>query len=231
MTWNVISHFINADLFLKNRNFKYIRACTGYHNYHGATIDMLSSLNGNIRPHEIFSITSGLDGIPGNLKRKKFIEMLAASNNNFDYFGRFNKHSFSLKNYRGLCDFKFKLLGSYKYNLVIENSPQEDWYISEKIFDSLICGCFPIYHGSNKIFDILPREWFYYLPSLESTEIKKLNIFLKTAAYKKVADNRSKIATYIDKKFGFYSAVEHLVNDNSLSCLINSMPDGNEYVT
>ena len=227
----VISHFENADLFLKNKNFKYIRAFSGYHNFHGATIEILNKLDGIERPREIFSITSGLSGIPGNLKRKNFIEMLATHNSNFDFYGRFNKQSFSLKNYKGLCDLKFELLGSYKYNLVIENSPQEDWYISEKIFDALICGCFPVYHGTKKILDILPNEWFYYLPSLDFTEIEKLNHFLKTKAYKIVANNRREIASFIDRKFGFYSAVEDLVNNRPLQCSINSIPDGDEYVT
>ena len=227
----VISHFENADLFLNNKNYKYIRAFAGYHNFHGATLEILNKLDEAERPWEIFSITSGLRGIPGNLKRKIFIEMLAAKNSNFDYYGRFNKESFSLKNYKGLCDLKFELLGSYKYNLVIENSPQEDWYISEKIFDALICGCFPIYHGTKKIFDILPNEWFYYLPSLELAEIEKLNLFLKTDAYKAVANNRHQIASFIDKKFGFYSVVEDLVNNRPLQCSINSMSDGDGYVT
>lgn len=226
----IVSHFKNAALFLENRKHQYLRACAGYRNYHGAPAETLQELDQRNRSKEIFSITSGLSGIAGNVKRKKFIEALAASNPHFDYFGRFNKESFSLKNYKGLCDFKFDLLGSYKYNLVIENSPKEDWYISEKIFDALICGCFPIYHGTSKIFEVLPKEWFYYLPSLEASELDKLNAFLKTDTYTAVANNRNKIASYIDQKFGFYSAIEDIVNDKNPQCTIYSTPDGKEYI-
>ncbi|WP_397392585.1 glycosyltransferase family 10 domain-containing protein [Polynucleobacter sp.] len=226
----VVSHFKNADFILKNSRHQYLRAYAGYRNYHGASIEVLQRLDQRDRSKEIFSITSGLKGIAGNVKRKQFIEVLASSNPNFDYFGRFNKDSFSLKNYKGLCDFKFELLGSYKYNLVIENSPVEDWYISEKIFDALICGCFPIYHGTSKIFEVLPKEWFYYLPSLEVSELNKLNAFLKTNAYKVVAENRNEIASYIDHKFGFYSAIEDIVNGKNLQCTIYSTPEGKEYI-
>jgi hypothetical protein len=39
-------------------------------------------------------------------------------------------------------------LASYKYSLVIENSIE---YMSEKLFDSLFAGTFPIYVGPNPV--------------------------------------------------------------------------------
>ena len=45
------------------------------------------------------------------------------------------------------------------------------------------------YHGCYRIFELLPKEWFCYLPSLDAAEISKLNAFLATDAYKAVSDN------------------------------------------
>jgi hypothetical protein len=216
----IISHLDTYEYFINCKNVKYIRAYAYHHNHHWASERILRKLGGNKRQNEIFSITSGLKGIQGNINRKIFIEQFSATNKNFHFYGRFSKESYSLSNYKGLCAFKWQLLNTYKYNLVLENSPHEDWYISEKIFDALICGCMPIYHGTKKIFEVLPEEWFYYLPSLDSSEVNKLNLFLKTDAYLRVANNQLEIARYINQKFSFYAAVENIVNNVPLNCVI-----------
>ena len=144
---------------------------------------------------------------------------MATSNKNFDLYGRFSRDVFTLPNYRGLCAFKYKLLARYRYNLVIENSPSELGYITEKIFDALICGCMPIFHGTDKVFEILPKEWFYYLPSLDNDELNKLNNFLKTDAYLRVAKHRKEIADFIDKNYSFYSMVEKFLSNEPIQLL------------
>lgn len=216
----IISHLDSCKYFINASNIKYIRAYSYHHNHHWANDAVLRGSFGGSRKQQIFSITSGLKGIQGNINRKNFIERLSLTNKNFHFYGRFSKEAYSLPNYKGLCAFKWKLLKNYKYNLVLENSPNEDWYISEKIFDALICGCMPIYHGTKKIFEVLPREWFYYLPTLDLTEIEKLNEFLKTDAYLSVSKKQIEIAEYINKNFSFYSAIEKIVNDMPLNCLI-----------
>ena len=66
---------------------------------------------------------------------------------------------------------------------------------------------------------VLPKEWFYYLPSLDTTEISKLNAFLATDAYKAVSDNRAEICKTIYEKFSFYSALEKLLANEPLSVI------------
>lgn len=216
----IVSHLDGHEHFINANNIRYIRACAYHHNHHWANeIILRSQINGK-RKNQIFSLTSGLKGIQGNINRKNFIERFSSTNDNFHFYGRFSRESYSLSNYRGLCAFKWELLKTYKYNLVLENSPQEDWYISEKIFDALICGCMPIYHGTEKIFEVLPREWFYYLPNLELAEVQKLNDFLKTDAYLTVANNQIEIAQFINQKFSFYAAVDSLINNEPLACAI-----------
>jgi hypothetical protein len=48
----------------------------------------------------------------------------------------------------GTSEDKLSTLASYKYSLVIENSIE---YMSEKLFDSLFAGAFPIYVGPNPV--------------------------------------------------------------------------------
>jgi hypothetical protein len=70
------------------------------------------------------------------------------------------KHGFGIKpaaikgwfksplSFRGTSEDKLFTLASYKYSLVIENSIE---YMSEKLFDSLFAGTFPIYVGPNPV--------------------------------------------------------------------------------
>jgi hypothetical protein len=207
----IITHLEGSKIGLSNHiDAKIIQSFFYPHYHHWATSDELKKNVQTPRKLEIFSLTSGLSGIFGNIQRRNFIKMLSNENPNFDLYGRFTKDSYQLKAYRGLCAFKKDLLFKYKYNLVIENT-NEDWYISEKIFDALICGCMPIYHGTEKIFDLIPKEWFYYLPTLEAIEMQKLNTFLKTDAHLIVLQNWEKIADFIDKKYSFYRCIEKIL--------------------
>jgi hypothetical protein len=49
---------------------------------------------------------------------------------------------------KGTSEDKLSTLASYKYSLVIENSIE---YMSEKLFDSLFAGTFPVYVGPNPV--------------------------------------------------------------------------------
>jgi hypothetical protein len=216
----VISHFPDPSSIIASGKFRYLRAFSYYHNHHGASPQILFGLDPQKRTKQVFAISSGLKGIAGNEARKHFITTLARSNPQFDFYGRFSREAYAMPNYRGPWTLKWQLLERYRYNLVIENSPQEDWYISEKIYDALLCGCMPIYHGTYKILEVLPKEWFYYLPSLETHEIEKLNAFLKTDTYKKVANHRNEITHFIDEHFSIYRAIDDLVHDRPLRNLI-----------
>ncbi len=212
----IVAHLPSASLFIKgSEGIKFHRSIPYIHFHHMATYDQLNSIDETNRTKLICSITSGLNGIPGYESRRLFLENFSATNTLFDLFGKFSQLAVAIPSYRGQCLTKWKTVSQYKYSLVIENST-DDYYISEKIFDALICGSMPIYHGSDKIFEVLPKEWFYHLPSLDITEISKLNAFIATNAYKTVSDNRVEICKFIYEKFSFYSALEKLLANESL---------------
>jgi len=212
----VISHLPSPSLFIVNSDeVKFHRSIPYVHFHHNATYNQLDSIDETKRTKLICSITTGLKGIPGYQNRRIFLENFSASNPFFDLFGKFSKLSASMPSYRGQCISKWKVVSQYKYSLVIENST-DDYYISEKIFDALICGSMPIYYGSNKIFEVIPKDWFYYLPNLDASEIDKVNTFISTDAYKTVSDNRAEICKAIYEKFSFYSALEKLLANQPL---------------
>lgn len=213
----VVTHLPSLTPFIRNpTGIKFRRSIPYVHFHHMATYDQLNTIDETKRTKLICSITSGLSGIPGYQNRRLFFENFSAVNPLFDLFGKFSELAASIPSYRGQCISKWKTVSRYKYSLVIENST-DDYYISEKIFDALICGSMPVYYGSNKIFEVLPKEWFYYLPSLDTPEICKLNTFIATDAYKAVSSNRAAICKVIYEKFSFYSALEKLLANEPLS--------------
>ena len=211
----VVSH-LPVETFITNPGHAICHRSIPYvHFHHMAAYDDLGNLDSGKRTKLICSITSGFNGIPGYQKRREFIAKLAQTNDGFDLFGRFSKEAAQLAAYRGPCTIKWKTLADYKYNLVIENSDDE-YYISEKIFDALICGSMPIYHGSERIFELVPKEWFYFLPTLEDNEIGRLNEFLTTDSYRNVSENREQIAKMIYDSYSFYQALDNLLRSEPL---------------
>ena len=179
------------------------------HFHHMATAKDLDHISPH-REKKICSVISGFEGIPGYDDRRKFLNDFSKKVSDFDLFGRYGKTIRKMKNYRGYSPIKFETISQYRYNLVIENS-KEDWYISEKIFDSLICGCMPIYYGSDKIFEILPREWFIYLPDLTNHSLSLALEFIQTDQYKIVSENRDAIANFINREFNFFEKLNSLL--------------------
>ena len=166
----------------------HLRTIPHVHFHHMATAAQLSTLQPK-RNKLICSVVSGFHGVPGYEDRRKFLEGFSQSTPEFDIYGRYSKAIYSLPAYRGYASSKFETLSQYRYNLAIENSI-EDWYISEKIFDALLCGCMPIYYGSEKIFDLLPNEWFHFLPDLSPKSIQLATNLAKTDSYLSIAENR-----------------------------------------
>lgn len=75
-----------------------------------------------------------------------------------------------IDNYLGQVEDKRATISSYKYCLVIENSID---YVSEKVFDSLLSECIPIYVGPElSRFEIPPNLYFQAKPNLVDIENK-----------------------------------------------------------
>ncbi len=51
--------------------------------------------------------------------------------------------------YKGMAQNKIQTLSNYRFNICYENVYDEDGYLTEKIFDSLVAGAYPIYCGGS----------------------------------------------------------------------------------
>ena len=86
---------------------------------------------------------------------------------------------------KGLIDDKHAVLQKTKFNIVIENDPS---YVSEKIFDSMINGCIPLYLGPSISNDLIPFNTYINLPvqpqqlidSLQSIESEEIEAILNS---------------------------------------------------
>ncbi|WP_284776278.1 glycosyltransferase family 10 [Agrobacterium sp. lyk4-40-TYG-31] len=76
----------------------------------------------------------------------------------FDHYGR--GWSTEYKSWRGSVEDKEKTMGNYRFNLCYENAINFRGYLTEKIFDSLISGCVPIYLGTPDIHNRVASEAF-----------------------------------------------------------------------
>ena len=212
----VISQIDNINKLIKSSSgidiserITHLRTIPHVHFHHMATAEELNTIKSG-RKKLICSVVSGFNGVPGYEDRRKFLEEFSRSTPQFDIYGRYSKAIYSLPAYRGYAASKYQTLSQYRYNLAIENSI-EDWYISEKIFDALLCGCMPIYYGSEKIFDLLPNEWFHFLPDLSPKSIKLAANLVKTDSYLIIAEHRAEIANKIDKEFSFYQKLNSIL--------------------
>ena len=71
--------------------------------------------------------------------------------------------------YKGTIDRKRDVLNMYTFSFIIENVSQDYW-ITEKIFDSFINGVIPIYLGCVNIKDYIPSDCYIDLNSFDSAD-------------------------------------------------------------
>ena len=62
--------------------------------------------------------------------------------------------------YRGVVSNKWDVMPYYRFSICYENIRDEPGYVTEKIFDSMRCGCVPIYWGAPNIHDYVNADAF-----------------------------------------------------------------------
>ena len=109
-------------------------------------------------------ITSGINRTANHRKRLDFLKLLQSSHLDIDFYGR------DLPDWadsKGAINNKWYGMAPYYYNLSIENYADNDWYVSEKLWDSLLSWCLPIYYGGSAADKLLPSGSYLRLPSLD----------------------------------------------------------------
>ncbi|MBD2340015.1 glycosyltransferase [Calothrix sp. FACHB-156] len=109
-------------------------------------------------------ITSGISRTANHRQRLEFLRSLQSHGLKFDLYGR-NLPAWA--NIAGEISNKWYGMAPYFYNLAIENYADNNWYVSEKLWDSLLAWCLPIYYGGPAADKLLPPGSFLRLPSLD----------------------------------------------------------------
>ena len=109
-------------------------------------------------------ITSGINRTENHRRRLGFLQLLRENHLDFDLYGRGLPDSAQAD---GTIKNKWYAMAGYYYNLAIENYAENDWYVSEKLWDSLLAWCLPIYYGGPAADKLLPPGSFLRLPSLD----------------------------------------------------------------
>jgi Glycosyltransferase family 10 (fucosyltransferase) C-term len=108
-------------------------------------------------------ITSGISRTANHRTRLDFLKMIGESSVECDFYGR-DLPTWANANRIGN---KWYGMAPYHYNLSIENYADNDWYVSEKLWDSLLAWCLPIYYGGSAADKLLPPGSFLRLPSMD----------------------------------------------------------------
>jgi len=111
----------------------------------------------------LVAVTSGKLHLPGHKERMVFFQALLASGVDLRLFG----HNLPMAlNPGGQLMDKGSILRPARFALAIENHALGDLYVTEKIWDPLLCWCLPLYYGSCAAEKMIPPEAFVRLPDL-----------------------------------------------------------------
>ncbi|MFB2935120.1 glycosyltransferase family 10 domain-containing protein [Aerosakkonemataceae cyanobacterium BLCC-F154] len=132
--------------------------------YIGNSFRELNEMNPPEKVKTCSWIVSGVNRAANHAKRLEFLKLLQESDFQFDLYGR------NLPDWT--CNFgeisnKWYAMAPYYYNLTIENYVDNDWYVSEKLWDALLAWCLPIYYGGPAADKLLPPGSFLRLPSMD----------------------------------------------------------------
>lgn len=126
----------------------------------------------------------------------------------FDSWGKLRRSIPSLKaklfgsksfpSYRGEVRNKSEILRRSKFAYCYENSRDLSNYITEKIFDSLVCGCVPIYWGADNVLDYIPADCFIDRRNFKDTAV--VHEFLLSISPDGYAQYQLNIARYLDSQ-------------------------------
>lgn len=102
----------------------------------------------------------------------------------------------SYKSYRGRVHNKKAVLETYKFSICYENAKNIPGYITEKIFDSFIGGCVPVYFGANNVENYIPSNC--YINWREFSGYSELHNYMKYMDDQKYMDYLVNIQNYLN---------------------------------
>lgn len=116
---------------------------------------------------ELACITSGKSLWAGHTERLDFLKLLGKSGVSMDLFGRGLGAELGVDHrLGGAVRVKSSVLRASKMTLAIENTADNDRYVTEKLWDPLLNWSLPLYFGSKACDPMIPSEAFIRIPDL-----------------------------------------------------------------
>ena len=172
----------------------------------------------NLKPEKtqenaISSICSSKYFDPGHIKRVDFLKFLEDKGDlSVHIFGYDNKLGF--KTYRGPGDPKIEKIAPYKYYFMCENNAEIN-YITEKLWDSLLCETLCFYWGCPNVEDIIDPRAYVKLNMDDFEEAYKV---IKQAIQENWYEQRlpfiRKEKERVLNYFSFMPTMERIINDH-----------------
>lgn len=149
----------------------------------------------------------------GHAKRMAFLDKLQSVKMDFDLFGR------------GFSEISDKSVGldKYKYTLAIENYITQDYW-TEKIADSFLSYCMPIYSGCTNISEYFPEESMILI-NIDNIEesLEIINKSISDNLWVKNIDSIKHSRELILNKYQLFPFLENLINQDLESNKINKL--------
>lgn len=145
--------------------------------YHSNSFRELDEMGSPEKVRSCCWITSGISRTAEHRKRLAFLQSLKEINLEFDVYGRDLP---AWAGSQGKIGNKWNAMSGYYYSLAIENYALNDWYVSEKLWDSLLAWCLPIYYGGAAADKLLPPGSFLRLPSQDEKGIAYIKEVIAT---------------------------------------------------
>jgi len=111
--------------------------------------------------------------------------------------------------YRGEVRDKSSVMRRSKFSYCYENTRGPDNYITEKIFDSLISGCVPVYWGPENIVEYIPEGCF--IDHSVFADTAAVHAYLRTVTPERYEQYQRDIAQFLKSDAAKIFSVEHFV--------------------
>lgn len=135
---------------------------------HQSVDDLRASQPVTDRPISLACVTSGKAFWEGHRSRLGFLRALRAAGIGMDLYGTGLDADLEPS---GPVRSKVDILRGTRFTLAIENHAREDRYVTEKLWDPLLCWSLPLYYRSRAADTLIPSDAYIRIPSLDEVGI------------------------------------------------------------
>lgn len=148
--------------------------------------------------------------LPESLYRERFQVIEFFTHQGLGDFDLYGPGWEGTPNWRGIIPGKWEVLKQYRFSFCYENVGNTPGYLTEKIFDSMVAGCVPIYWGAPDITDYVPKGCFIDRRDFATTS--DVYQFIKAMDQETYEGYLKEIRTYLAGPQAKLFSIDHFVD-------------------